>query len=399
MRLKKDDTIEKIREKTSHFIAVTLIKPHLLTARERQKRQLDLSFCGEIIHTWNEMVDIHLFGSNRLGVNLKSSDIDVCLISNVSRCAFVDLYNLFVEKLKNTNNTCCIILNTFVPVIKLCINSTAIDLVYSSKNTKNIQCMRSLNGVKVSEAILTLIPNKSAFLTTLRFIKLWAQHNNIHNTIFGYFGGIAWMILVAFICVNSPNVRQPSQLICMFFHVFAKWNWSLSPVYITKTWQDVGSQQNAEAIILTPIESTQNAAYAVTKFALKNITIALRHSASLLYHKQPPSNEAFGKLLQNKSIIETRPYNYHLKLEIFENTFADIGCVDARIKQLIISLQNVPSIRLVHVFKKPTSTTWVLGIFLRKLLNKKQIDLTNIILSFIKSCKNVHFKSVTINRL
>ena len=82
--------------------------------------------------------------------------------------------------------------DAFVPVIKLEYEGIEMDLLfarlaqpYVTKEVnlldvsllKNLdpKCVRSLNGCRVTDAILSLVPNQDSFRCALRAIKLWAK--------------------------------------------------------------------------------------------------------------------------------------------------------------------------------------------------------------------------------
>lgn len=69
------------------------------------------------------------------------------------------------------------------------------------------ETVRSLNGSRVNNLILDLIPNVPSFTLTLRCIKLWAKNRGIYSNVLGYLGGIAWAILVARICIMLPECK------------------------------------------------------------------------------------------------------------------------------------------------------------------------------------------------
>jgi len=82
--------------------------------------------------------------------------------------------------------------DAFVPIIKLELSGISIDLIFARlaipsvpvtlllKDTSLLRGLeerdlRSLNGTRVTDEILELVPQKTTFRTALRGIKLWAQ--------------------------------------------------------------------------------------------------------------------------------------------------------------------------------------------------------------------------------
>ena len=58
-----------------------------------------------------------------------------------------------------------------LPVISNQLNLLDVNLL---KNLDQ-KCVRSLNGCRVTDAILSLVPNQDSFRLALRAIKLWAK--------------------------------------------------------------------------------------------------------------------------------------------------------------------------------------------------------------------------------
>lgn len=102
--------------------------------------------------------------------------------------------------------------DAYVPVIKLEFHGIPIDLTFarlalptiheeldlSDDNllkTLDERCVRSLNGSRVTDEILRLVPNIENFRTSLRCIKLWAKNRAIYSNVIGFFGGVAWVFL------------------------------------------------------------------------------------------------------------------------------------------------------------------------------------------------------------
>ncbi|KAH9634945.1 hypothetical protein HF086_004345 [Spodoptera exigua] len=86
----------------------------------------------------------------------------------------------------------------------------------------DLKCVRSLNGVRVTDKILRTVPNISNFRLTLRAIIFWAKSRGIYSRTFGYLDDVSLTILVAYTCQLYPNVL-PAILVHKFFHTFNKW--------------------------------------------------------------------------------------------------------------------------------------------------------------------------------
>ena len=82
--------------------------------------------------------------------------------------------------------------DAFVPIIKIEYSGISIDLIFASLSMPSVpltldlkdksvlkgldeRTMRSINGPRVTDEILDLVPQPKTFRTALRAIKLWAQ--------------------------------------------------------------------------------------------------------------------------------------------------------------------------------------------------------------------------------
>lgn len=195
---------------------------------------------------------IFTFGSYHLGVHAPNTDIDALCVAprhiDRKRHFFGTLVNILREhpSVKNLNP----VSEAFVPRIGMEFDGIEIDLVFAciasaevGEDLRNLldnnilkncdeESVRSLNGSRVADILLTLVPNKEAFRITLRCVKLWAKSRGIYSNVLGYFGGVSWMILVAHICMKWPN-QQPNKLLHYFFTFYSSYNWNyLTPIML-----------------------------------------------------------------------------------------------------------------------------------------------------------------------
>ncbi|KAL0810507.1 hypothetical protein ABMA28_010628 [Loxostege sticticalis] len=186
--------------------------------------------------------NIYTFGSYRLGVHHRGADIDALCVAprHIDR---TDYFQSFYELLKQQPQVKDLraVEDAFVPVIKMNFDGIEIDLLFARLALKEIpdsfdlrddmllknldqKCVRSLNGCRVTDEILRLVPNINNFRLTLRAIKLWAKRHGIYSNTLGYLGGVSWAMLVARTCQLYPNAL-PATLVHKFFLVFSQWKW------------------------------------------------------------------------------------------------------------------------------------------------------------------------------
>ena len=183
------------------------------------------------------------FGSYRLGVHGGGSDIDALVVGPSFVDRDQDFFGVLAGALAETEAVTDLqpVPGAHVPVMKLRFRGVQVDLVYASVNLPVVPrdldlsdrsvlrgldhvTARSMNGVRVADEILRLVPDAAAFRTTLRCVKLWAKARGVYSNVSGFLGGVAWAILVARVCQLYPNAA-PSMLVSRFFMVLGQWRW------------------------------------------------------------------------------------------------------------------------------------------------------------------------------
>lgn len=395
---------------------------------------------------------VFTFGSYRLGVHTKGADIDTLCVAprHVDRS---DFFASFFELLRQQPDVSDLhaVEEAFVPVIKMKLAGIELDMLFSRLALKTVaedqelddddflknldeKCIRSLNGCRVTDQILRLVPNVEAFRMTLRAIKLWAKRQGIYSNSLGYLGGVSWSILVARTCQLYPNAC-PATLVNKFFLIFSQWEWP-KPVLLKAI-----DNQNAQLVqlydlvwdprvrisdryhlmpIITPAFPEQNSTFNVSLSTRSVMQAAFRDALEV-------TNEIFatrGKLFTWDRLFQTPPffsgkYRHFICLSCSAQTKEDhvtwSGLIESKIRLLVSYFERNPGVTLVHVnpeqftpIPKPTVTTtspegsaqvdpappfeclWFMALELNKNdANTRNIDLTMDIRTFIDTVQRL----------
>lgn len=198
---------------------------------------------------------VFTFGSYRLGVFGPGSDIDTLVVAP-KYVTSVDFFKRFPALLEQYAPPGAIadltaVTDAYVPIIKFEYFGISIDLIFCAlamtkelppadkfdiKDNTFLRGLngvgtRSLNGTRVTDMILQLVPEVASFRLALRAIKLWAQKRAIYANVVGYPGGVAWAMLVARVCQLYPKANG-AVIVNKFFHIIRRWPWP-QPVLLT----------------------------------------------------------------------------------------------------------------------------------------------------------------------
>ncbi|RWS05590.1 Poly(A) polymerase alpha-like protein, partial [Dinothrombium tinctorium] len=218
------------------------------------------------------------------------------------------------------------------------------------------KCVRSLNGCRVTDDILQLVPNHESFRLALRAIKFWAKRMGIYSNALGYLGGVSWAMLVARTCQLYPNAVA-STLVHKFFLVFSQWPWP-KPVLLRNMKEETGnlglpvwdprvnlSDRYHLMPIITPAYPQQNSTFNVTTSTRTIIINEFKNALAIC------DSIAAGKA-EWKDLFE--PVNFFSKYRHFIALIITsqpewIGLVESKIRLLVHSLEKHKCIKLAHV--------------------------------------------------
>ncbi|KAL5362115.1 Poly(A) polymerase central domain-containing protein [Aspergillus floccosus] len=327
---------------------------------------------------------IFTYGSYRLGVYGPGSDIDT-LVVGPKQVLIDDFFSDFPPILERMAPPGAIekmtpVPDAYVPIIKLELSGISIDLIFARliipsipinldlKNNDYLRGLderevRSLNGTRVTDEILELVPQQKTFRLALRAIKLWAQRRAIYSNIVGFPGGVAWAMLVARVCQLYPQATG-SVIVGKFFRIMNKWAWP-QPVLLKpiedgplqiKVWNPKiyhGDRFHLMPII-TPAYPSMCATHNVSMSTKNVILRELQRGGDMvdkIFMKQLSWNDLFAR-----HSFFTKDYKYYLRITAASTTKeADSvwsGLVESKIRHLVGALDRKPTIAVAHPFPK-----------------------------------------------
>lgn len=346
------------------------------------KRQIVLGKIQELVNKWCEKVastydsspgkpvcKIFTFGSFRLGVHGQGTDIDTLCVAP----RFVkreDFFGTLLDMLKSMEEVTDLtpVENTKVPIIKMLYDNVDIDLAFARVGEKDISQLEtleddllkhcdeasvfSLNGCRVTNKIIELVPNIESFRLTLRCVRLWAKSRGIYSNVFGYLGGISWACLVCKICQAYPNLL-PNRLLEHFFETYYTWTWDnehpilLAELAENQELAESGNQSsqfnewipkmnpNDLFPIITPCFPSFNTSYNVSK-TTRSIILNEFKKAKQIMTRFRMGEIPFGRLFKKLKFFKA--YNQYLKIDLLTSEHADHnllkGTFEVVLKQL-----------------------------------------------------------------
>ncbi|KAL1224583.1 Nuclear poly(A) polymerase 2 [Cardamine amara subsp. amara] len=312
---------------------------------------------------------IFTFGSYRLGVHGPGADIDTLCVGpsyvNREEDFFIILRDILAEMKEVTELQP--VSDAHVPVMKFKFQGISIDLLYASisllvvpqdldiSNSSVLcnvdeQTVRSLNGCRVADQILKLVPNFEHFRTTLRCLKYWAKKRGVYSNVTGFLGGVNWALLVARMCQLYPNAI-PSMLVSRFFRVYTQWRWP-NPVMLCAmeedelalpVWDPRKNHRDRYHLmpIITPAYPCMNSSYNVSQSTLRVMTEQFQFGNKICQEIEL-NNQHWSSLFEQYMFFEA--YKNYLQVDVIavdaEDLLAWKGWVESRFRQLTLKIER-----------------------------------------------------------
>ncbi|KAG9517080.1 Poly(A) polymerase, partial [Aureobasidium melanogenum] len=332
---------------------------------------------------------VFTFGSYRLGVFSPGSDIDTLVVApkHVSREDFFEHFRTILEAMSPAGaiEKCTAVPEAHVPIMKLVYQGIEIDLIFARLQLNSIPSnldlednsllrgldevdLRSVNGTRVTDDVLRLVPQEKTFRHALRCIKLWASRRAIYGNIIGFPGGIAWAIMVARIAQLYPHACG-SLIVARFFQLMRNWQWPMPVMLKTiesgpldhtaKIWNPKIYPADSRHLmpLITPAYPSMCATHNITKSTLAVITRELERGHEICTNILNDKSNVQWKHLFEGHTFFTKDFKYYLSVvsgSLNEEAQGDWkGLVQSKVRRLIGSIeQSQPNVAYARPYTK-----------------------------------------------
>uniref|UniRef100_A0A804R3S2 Poly(A) polymerase n=2 Tax=Zea mays TaxID=4577 RepID=A0A804R3S2_MAIZE len=352
---------------------------------ESARREEVLGKLGQIVKDWvkqltsqrgytDQMVEeanavLFTFGSYRLGVHGPGADVDTLCVGPSYVNREEDFFIVLHEILAQTEDVTELqpVPDAHVPVMKFKFHGISIDLLYASVSLLVVPAeldisqgsvlyavdeatVRSLNGCRVADRIIRLVPNIENFRTALRCLKCWAKRRGVYSNVTGFLGGVNWALLVARVCQLYPNA-VPSMLVSRFFRVFTQWQWP-NPVMLCSIEEDElgfpvwDPRKNPRdkchhMPIITPAYPCMNSSYNVSTSTLR-VMVEQFQFGNKICQEIEMNKASWSALFEPFQFFEA--YRNYLQVDIIAEDDEDLrlwkGWVESRLRQLTLKIER-----------------------------------------------------------
>ena len=392
----------------------------------------------------NSSGNLLIFGSFRMQVNHKESDLDtICIVpSFVSRDAH--FFGLLLQTLKSHAKVSDIypISDAMVPLIKLKFSTIPVDILFARLELPEIpanlsdfsanddillrnideKSYKSLNGIRTADLILKSVKNIKEYRVFLRLVKLWAKNKLIYSSVMGYLGGISYAILCAKICQLYPNFSV-SRLLERFFFIYSLWIWEEMPVLIEKMWTNTENSPNSKLLqfqwdekaektemsIITPAFPCMNSSHTVSITTGQIIRKMLRKGYRTIRGIKDAKD--WDSLFEKVRFFEK--YTRFVEISIVarknqEDFLIWKGHYESRLRKFLRIIEGLKLHKIVTFHLNPTGferkdaefpfcVSFYIGVKITeenaqhaKLLRLKEVDLDSVVKSFLDSAVESH---------
>ncbi|KAK4789604.1 hypothetical protein SAY86_016908 [Trapa natans] len=365
--LKREEVLNRIRLANDIFFLFLLLFTFQVVKDWVKHITRVRGYSDQMVENANAL--IFTFGSYRLGVHGPGADIDTLCVGPSYVTRDDDFFFILHEMLAQMEDVSELqpVPDAHVPVMKFKFQGISIDLLYASislpvvpedLDISNVSVLhrvdeptvRSLNGCRVADQILKLVPNVENFRMTLRCLKFWAKRRGVYSNVTGFLGGVNWAILVARVCQLYPNA-VPSMLVSRFFRVYTQWRWP-NPVMLCPIEEDeLGfsvwdprknpRDRTHHMPIITPAYPCMNSSYNVSTSTLRVMMEQFQYG-NLICEDIELNKAQWIALFEPYMFFES--YKNYLQVDIIAANDDDLlswkGWVESRLRQLTLMIER-----------------------------------------------------------